>query len=319
MVSDRLLDGRLKLRHLVIVTTIDEHGSVVRAAEALHVTQPVVTRALRDLEDILGVQLFDRHARGVTATPYGIAFIDHARAVIAQLRSAEQQVELMTGGQLGTVTVGTHLAGSNILLPRAIAELKRSHPSVTVVVREATPDTLQADLLSGDIDLTVGRLTGAVPPRLRRKQLYVEPVRLAARTEHPVHRLTTPRLVDLVDQPWIIPVEQTVLRAELEDMFAQEGIALPVDRIECTSMLTLQYLLESTDVIAALPMLIATANDRLALIDTTLPSIGRAVGVTFAADRQLPPAGEALLDHLKRVAADLRDSIPETRGGTAAS
>ncbi|MFC6704282.1 LysR substrate-binding domain-containing protein [Flexivirga alba] len=310
MVTGRLLDGRLKLRHLVIVTTIAEHGSVVRAADALHVTQPVVTRALHELESILGVQLFDRHARGVIPTRYGTSFIGHAQAVIAQLRDAEQQVALMASGELGTVTVGTHLAGSNVLLPRAIAGLKRAHPSVTVVVREATPDALQADLLSGDVDLTIGRLTGAVPPRLHRMQLYVEPIRLAARKEHPVHQLRAPRLADLVDRAWILPVEQTMLRTELEDMFAHEGVALPADRIECTSMLTLQHLLESTDVIAALPMLIATANEHLALIDTTLPAIGRAVGVTVAADRTLPPAGERLLENLRSVAKELRENIP---------
>lgn len=318
MVTYKLLDGRLKLRHLVIVSAIADHGSLIHAAESLHITQPVVTRALREVEQVLSVRLFERHPRGVTPTAHGTSFIDHARAVLAQLRHAEQELTLMTSGALGTVTVGTHLAGSNVLLPKAIAELKRTHPSVTVIVREATPDTLQAELLSGDVDLTIGRLTGAVPSRLRRERLYVEPIRLAARRNHPVHLLHAPRLADLVDQAWILPVEQTTLRAELEDVFAHEGVALPADRIECTSMLTLQYLLESTDVIAALPMLIATASDRLALINTTLPAIGRAVGVTVASDRALPAAGEALLERLHAVAEELRNDIPDPGRGRPA-
>src|SRR5882724_13388004 len=99
MDADRLLDGRLKLRHLVLVATIAEQGSVVRAAERLRVTQPVVTRGLRELEAILGVELFDRGPRGVTPTIYGSAFLTHAQAVLTQVRQAGQHItELRRAG-----------------------------------------------------------------------------------------------------------------------------------------------------------------------------------------------------------------------------
>ncbi|MGW0450231.1 LysR family transcriptional regulator, partial [Streptosporangium sandarakinum] len=87
-----LLSGRLKLRHLVLVTTIAEQGSVLRAAERLHLAQPAVTRGLREVEHILGVELFTRGPRGVTPTLFGEAFIDHARAVQAELRRAGDRI-----------------------------------------------------------------------------------------------------------------------------------------------------------------------------------------------------------------------------------
>ncbi|MDT7669263.1 MAG: hypothetical protein QOC74_2046, partial [Pseudonocardiales bacterium] len=130
MEADRLLDGRLKLRHLVLVATIAEQGSVVRAAESLRVTQPVVTRGLRELEAILGVELFDRGPRGVSPTVYGTAFLAHAQAVLTQVRQAGQHIAELREGQAGSVTVGTHLAGSNVLLPRAISRLKRARPGL---------------------------------------------------------------------------------------------------------------------------------------------------------------------------------------------
>lgn len=310
MESDKLLDGRLKLRHLTLVTAVAEHGSIMRAAEALHITQPVVTRGLHELEAIVGVPLFERHHRGVTPTVYGDSFVDHARAVLAQLRQAGAQLTLLAAGSLGTVTVGTHLAGSNVLLPRAIAALKERHPAVTVIVQEATPDTLQTGLLVGELDLVVGRLFPAPPPRLAQERLYLEPVRLVARRGHPVHGRHRPALRELTGHPWVFPVGQTALRAELEDLFAQEGLELPANRIECTSILTLRHLLLSTDVIAALPMLIATEDDDLALIDTPLTSIRRAVGVTHAADRPLSPAAHTLLGHLRDEAAGLTRDMP---------
>lgn len=305
MSNDRLLDGRLKLRHLSLIVAIADAGSVVGAAGSLHITQPVVTRGLREVEDILGVSLFDRGPRGVTPTLFGDSFLEHARAVIAQLRQADRHIGLLTNADLGTVTVGTHLAGSNLLLPRAIAALKREHPRLTVVVREATPDVLQTALLAGDIDLVVGRLTSKAPSGVVQHMLYREPVRPVARVTHPVHSLKSPTLKQLADYPWIFPVEQTTLRREVEDVFLHEGVPLPQNRIECTSILTLRHLLVTTDFIATLPMLIATQDDKLRLIDTRLSAIRRAVGVTRPANGPLSPAAQALLTHLSQQAARL--------------
>src|SRR5580698_1567447 len=83
-----LLNGRLKLRHLVLVTAIADQGSVLRAAEQLRLAQPAVTRSLREVEQILGVELFERGPRGCTPSMFGVAFLEHARTVLAELRLA---------------------------------------------------------------------------------------------------------------------------------------------------------------------------------------------------------------------------------------
>src|ERR1043165_8017148 len=79
---DHFLDGRLKLRHLVLVTVVADEGTLVGAAKAMHVTQPVVTRSLQEIETITGVKLFARGPRGVRPTQYGDILIEHARAVV---------------------------------------------------------------------------------------------------------------------------------------------------------------------------------------------------------------------------------------------
>lgn len=311
MDADRLLDGRLKLRHLVLVTAIADHGSVVRAAEHLCITQPVVTRGLRELETVLGVEIFVRGHRGVHPTIYGEAFIEHARAVLAQIRQAGAHVTELSNGEVGTVTVGTHLAGSNVLLPKAIAQLKRQRPRVTVVVKEATPDILGTDLLAGRIDLMVGRLTPSDAEHTQQMRLYNEPIRLVTRLDHPAQSLPEPRLGELMDFPWVLPVEQTALRHELEQVFFTEGLSLPADRIECTSILTLHSLLRDSDVIAALPMLIAEEDDNLAMLPTPLQSVHRPVGVRVATNRTLSPSANLLLEHLQGAAQRVRQTLSE--------
>ena len=305
MDAPRLLDGRLKLRHLRLVDALSEHGSVVGAAAHLRVTQPVLTRALRDLEEILGVSLYDRGPRGITPTLYGSAFTEHARTVLAQLTQAGRHLAELADAGLGTVTVGTHLAGSNLLLPRAIAALKAHRPHLTVVIHEASPEALLADLQAGRVDFVVGRLTGVPAHGTVQRRLYDEPVRLVARRDHPIHRLAAPTVADLIDYPWVLPGTETALRRELEQVFLRHDLPLPANRIECTSILTLRNLLVETDMIAALPMLIAQDDARLRPLPISLEPMSHTVGVTGPAERTLSPSAHALLEHLDAVAAGL--------------
>ncbi|WP_031464952.1 LysR substrate-binding domain-containing protein [Sciscionella sediminilitoris] len=303
-----LLDGRLKLRHLVLLTAVAEHGRVVKAAEHLHLTQPVVTRGIHELEAALGVTLFERGARGMTPTTAGTVFVAHARAVLLELRRAGQHLGELGEGALGTVTIGTHLAGSNLLLPRAISRLKTERPNATVVVREATPDLLLADLISGEIDMMIGRLTSPDNPRVQQYPLYREPIRLVVRTEHPACAMESPELGDLLDYPWIVPVRQTTLRQELEEVFANQGLPLPVDRTECTSMPTMRTLLLGADVIAALPSLITRDEERLVALPTPLAT-GRTVGVTVVPGATRAPIARLMLSQLEVVAGELRQEL----------
>ncbi|NHI11864.1 LysR family transcriptional regulator [Streptomyces sp. KO7888] len=99
MEMPRLLDGRLKFRHLVLIDALSRQGSVVGAAGELHVTQPAATRSLHELEDILGVPLFERGPRGVTPTVFGEAFTRHAQALLLELEAG--RVDLVVGRLTG--------------------------------------------------------------------------------------------------------------------------------------------------------------------------------------------------------------------------
>ncbi|MGP4015034.1 LysR substrate-binding domain-containing protein [Saccharopolyspora sp. 5N708] len=303
----KLLDGTLKLRHFVFASAIARRGSVIHAAEELRITQPVVTRGLRELEALLGVALFERGPRGMKPTAYGEAFLQHADAVLAQVQQVGRHLAELESGQAGSVTVGTYLAGSNVLLPQAIAALKHVHPKATVVVREGTPDALVQDLLTGELDLVVGRLTpSSHADRLTQIHMYTEPVRLVVRAGHPAAGATAPTLADLLDYPWILPDEHTTLRREIEEVFLHEGLPLPDDRVESASILTLLALIVSSDSVAVLPGLIPEEDLRLTPLATPLPSVQRQVGVTVRADGPPTPSAALLLEHLHRRAARIR-------------
>jgi len=302
-----MLDGRLKLRHLAVLASVAEHGSILRTAKAMHVTQPVVTRTIQEVETILKVPLFERHRRGVTPTAFGESFIADSRAILSQLRQAGQRIELLAGGELGSVTVGIgiHLDGSSSLVPRAIAALKAARPSVTVIVRAAVPELLQAGLLAGEIDLSFGRMHAQLPRRLAQEQMFSEPFRLIARPDHPAHRLVRPSLSELAEFAWIFPLRETDLRAELDALFRDAGVRLPEDRIECTSVPTMRYLLTETDVIALWPTAYGVPDRELRVIDVELGGLHRTIVVMHCLDHPLSPAASSLLHHLRAEAAQL--------------
>ncbi|MEW9515096.1 LysR substrate-binding domain-containing protein [Streptomyces tubercidicus] len=312
----RLLDGRLKMRHLLLVDALSRQGSVVSAAKELHVTQPAATRSLHEVEDILGVPLFERGPRGVSATLFGKAFTRHARAVLAQLTQAGRHVVELAEADRGTVVVGTHLAGSNVLLPRAVAALKRDRPLLTVVVREASPEELLRDLEAGRIDLIVGRLTAPSGEGLIRRPLYDEYVGLVVRAGHPLTERPGADLADSLGFPWILPGQQTTLRREVDELFARQGLGTPQNRVETTSFLTVRQLLLDTDVVAVLPALLVQDDSRLVRLPVPLEPVGHRVGVTLSADRTLSPSAQALIRSLEQAAESMADG-PRTRAERA--
>lgn len=312
LTAHRLLDGRLKLRHLSLVCALADQGTMVRAAEHLHVTQPVLTRNLRELEDLVGIRLFDRGPKGVTPTAVGEAFVGHARAVLGQIVQAGTAIDDLIHARSGRVRVGTHLAGSSLLLPEAISQLKRHSPGITVLVREATPDVLGAELLAGDLDVVVSRLRPTtIDPRLRTEELYREPVALVTRPGHPVQQRRgtegwVPQLAELVaDYPWVVPVQQTDLRHQFEDLLAEERLALPTDRVECTSMMIIRHLVAESDAIAVVPSLVAQHDDRMSIVPLRLPALRHPVGLMTVVDRWVTPAADLLLHCLRAVGAGI--------------
>lgn len=302
----RILDGRLKLRHLVLITTIASHGSLVAAADALRVTQPVVTRGLRDAEEAVGVQLFDRGPRGVKPTPFGEIMIDHAISALANIRNAGIQIQELRRVGVRPVRVGTNLAGAMALLPKALVVLKDAQPHLTTSVVEGQPEDLTAMLLRGDLDVVVGRIHGGKwPDALRHIKLYDEPVRITARRGHPAFTNGAAQLADLLHYPWILPGPGSRLREELDEVFSLLALAPPRNLMECSTIPTVREILLETEAVAPLPLLVVAGDDQLDAIDVSLDTVPRSIGISFLADPAPSGGTSELIDYLIQVADEI--------------
>ncbi|HET7757563.1 MAG TPA: LysR family transcriptional regulator, partial [Steroidobacteraceae bacterium] len=118
---ERWITRKFRLRHVELIAELYDCGSILKAARRLSLTQPTLTKALRDVESTLGLKLFERSNRGLEPTAYGEIFARHARIVLTQLRHAAEELESLRAGYAGKVSVGTLLAAAASVLPDAIA------------------------------------------------------------------------------------------------------------------------------------------------------------------------------------------------------
>ena len=306
---ERWITRKFRLRHVELIAELHDCRSILKASRRLSLTQPTVTKALRDVESTLGVKLFERSNRGLEPTSYGEIFARHAKIVLAQLRHAAEELESLRVGYSGKVTVGTLLAASASILPEAIARLKKERPEVAISVAVGTYDILVPSLLVGDLDMVLGRLPEEGRTRaLIYEAFYAEPICLVTRPGHPLLRRRRLTLRDLANEAWLLPLPETTLRRQIERAFLEADAPMPRNVIESVSILTNRALLRQSECIGVMPYHVAlddVEHGLLAILPVKLKSIGTPVGAILRAPGALPPAAAALLECLRLAAQDV--------------
>src|SRR4051794_37547402 len=130
---------RVKFRHLYIAMTVAQSGSMLSAAQALSISQPVVSKVVADLEQAVGVRLFDRSKKGVEPTASGRALLHRARAAFDELKQGVKEIEYLNDPTTGELQVGASPALMEGILLAAINQMSRHHPRV---VFHLVPDGL---------------------------------------------------------------------------------------------------------------------------------------------------------------------------------
>lgn len=298
--------ARLKTRQLLLLMALEEEGNIHRAAQVLNMTQPAASKLLKELEEMLGVQLFERLPRGMRPTWYGETMIRHARMALASLSQAHDEIEALKSGRYGQVSIGTITTPALDLLPAAIARVKQQHPSLRVQLAIETSDVLMERLAQGRLDMVVGRLFERHDKTaLRYEGLVEEPVSAIARPGHPL--LTHPRLTlrDVVGQAWIVPPQGSVLRHRFDLMFREEGLETPTDLVETTALLFVTKMLQVGEAIAVIATDVAryyAQHGMVAILPIALPCKMDAFGLITRTDRLHSPAAQVLLRAIKSTA-----------------
>jgi DNA-binding transcriptional LysR family regulator len=179
----------MELRHLRYFVAVAEEQNVTRAAVRLHVSQPTLSRQIRDLEDQLGIALFDRGAKTVRLTEAGRVFLTEARMTLQGVEDAVQMAKAVAGGKRGQIHVGYAPSLTVELLPRALRYFRESNPGVRVQLHDLSTREILLGLREGK--LQVALLVQVSPKALAGlvfEELECQPVCVAFHRAHPLAR-----------------------------------------------------------------------------------------------------------------------------------
>jgi DNA-binding transcriptional LysR family regulator len=234
----RKLSARLKMRHLILLLQIEQHGSLTRVAEHMASTQPAITNALAELESMFGAPLFDRSVRGMAPTRLGRVVLARARAMVQDLSHLVRDMESVAAGHAAHLHVGVIPFISGQMLSAAIRRtLPESERRLTVTIHEGTSDQLLPQLRDHTLDIVIGRASSAVDlERVQFELLYRQYPRLIA-SRRLSARLARNRLDwrALAGLDWILGAPNTPMREQVADIFLGAGIAPPAPMVESYS------------------------------------------------------------------------------------
>jgi DNA-binding transcriptional LysR family regulator len=303
------LKARLKTRQLLLLIALDDFRNIHRAADELNMTQPAASKQIKDLEEMLGVRLFERLPRGMEPTLYGETMIRHARMALTSLSLAHDDIVALKAGLAGQVEVGVIMTAAMALLPRAIARIKERAPLLRIGVQVEPSNVLLDKLQHGTLDFIIGRiLDTADSSGLIYEELTEEPACAVVRPGHPLLERRALALKDISALPWILPPHGSILRHRFDMMFRRAGLEPPINVVDSTALLLVTALLQQTDSLHVMPVDVAAyyaSLNVLKILPIDLPCKMDAFGIIRQQDHLLSPAADVLLKEVRIAALEM--------------
>lgn len=312
--------GRIKLRHLQALVAVAQHRHLTRAAQALAVTQPAVSKTLMELEEILGVQLLQRSPRGVSLTLPGELLVRHAGTALRAVREGLDALGALDAQAAPVLALGLLPTAAAKVFPAAVTRYRESFPHGRLQVLTTGYSEMLSRLKRGELDLVLGRqaeteeMTG-----LTFEPLYSEPMVLVAGPGHPLLRgRRQDALRQLGDHTLLLPTEGSVIRRTADAFLLGRGVEAPAT-VETMSATFARALVLASDAVWFVPLGIVEPDLRagsLARLPVDTASTVAAVGLTLQAGATLSAAAEAMVRAIRSVTqGQAARAAPPARAG----
>lgn len=299
----------MELRHLRYFIGVAEEENVSRAALKLHVSQPALSRQIRDLEDELGFQLLERSAKSVRLTEAGRTFLTEARAVLQRADDAVNTARAVATGS-GELNVGYAPSLTARLLPETLRGFQAEQPKVRVRLHDLSTEEMLAGLREGTLQIAfVARPINSMLRGLRFDELLRDPVCVAVSPGHPFAGFRAATLEHLVQEPIIAYSRKDYPEAhEMLSVLFRRGRNKFRIAGEHDSVSSLVAAVESGAGVAVVTRSLAcTAGERLKLIPIAPSPPPLIVGAAWVKER-LTPAADKFLQHAGIVATSFESS-----------
>ncbi|MDR6853839.1 LysR family transcriptional regulator [Variovorax guangxiensis] len=289
----------ISLRQLRVFVAVAEALSFTRAGEALGLPQSTVSTQLRELEDALGLRLFDRHTRMLRLTEAGAEILPLARKTLADLDAVVgSSAELKTLGR-GRVSIAASSVQAAMVLPRVMRAFAERHPGIRVELFDVSQDEVLSMVHSGAVDFGLGTAFGSSPQELAMRALWHESFFAVLPEGHPLAARRELAWRDLLAEPLIGPRKGNPVRTVLDFALASEGLVLTL-RHEASLPLTIAGMVEGGLGIGILTSSMRQLAEalRLQLRPIHRPTIQREVVLVLHTGRSLSPAAKQFSDAL---------------------
>jgi DNA-binding transcriptional LysR family regulator len=303
----------IELRLIRHALALGLHGNFARAAEALHLTQPTLSRSIAALEGQLGVRLFDRTRNGVLPTAFGRVLLERGEAMLGREAELRREIGLLASLQTGTLIVCFGPYVDEHELARAIARVSAAHPLLQIECRSVHPNEVVRQVLTEQADLGISNIAGLD----REERLAIEPlpaqrIYLACRPGHPLTTEADPSL----SRALLFPIVTTRLRGEQAALAQRQGGATSAEdaygedytpQVLVNSIAMARLVAQQTDLLVpgtAEMLADDVAAGRLVRLNCHAPAMHTNSGLLYLRERTLAPAARVFIQALKRVDAD---------------
>lgn len=294
----------MKLQTLQALMHVEELGSIRAAAQEVALSQPALTAAIQQLEEELRAPLLVRTRQGATLTPFGRAFMVHARLIVAESRRATEEIDQLRGRWEGSVRFSTSPAVALSILPLALQQFAHAHPAVQVHVRDGLYPGITPALREGTLDFGLTPIHKLeLEADLVADPLFTTRFVIACNRDHPLRTATC--MADLAEAQWVFSSAPRGPGAVIEDTFASAGLGKPRRGMVCESFLALPGIVARSTMLATIPRMLFEMNSfrpelcEIAVTDV-LPS--PTVCVVRRHDLPLTPAASQLIGWIRHYA-----------------
>ena len=306
---------RLKLRDLRLLDVVVQSKNMARAAAQLNLTQPAVSKAVSELEHVLGVRLLDRGRQGIEPTPHGRALLRRGIAIFDELRQGVSEIEFLSDPTAGEIRVAASPPITAGILPIVIARMSEKYPRMSIHIAQTPIASLdhrrpQYDgLRSRTVDLVLGQIVEQRSSDLQSEKLFEDHIAVAVGERSKWARRRKIELAELLDEPWCLPPSDTMAGVRCREIFSENDLPVPQKVVESVSIEVPIGLLATQRFLTVLPTsLLQFAATRFSIKPLAIEGTGGrpiAVGIITLKNRTISPAAKIFVDYMRKLTRSL--------------
>jgi LysR family transcriptional regulator, pca operon transcriptional activator len=305
-----MLPNGIRMRHLTTFVEVARSRSFVKAADALSISQPAVSKTVRELETLLSAPLFDRSRRVIVLTPLGEIFLRHAEASLVSLRRGVGALLDARSPQSPPLRIGALPTVSARLLPQVMRAFMAADLGAVPRIVTGPNAYLLSQLRRGDLDIIIGRMGDAAEMTdFAFEHLYSERVVFAVRPEHPLFEAHPLDIARIATFDAVMPPPGSAIRPVVDRLLLALGLTRFPTTLETVSPSFGRACVRGSDAVWLISEGVVqqdVADGILTILDVDTADTLGPVGITTRADRPVDPAMETLLRALREAAGAIR-------------